>query len=101
MIFNSVLIDPKWVSDGIPDQMFNDILRVLSGTNPFKTVAHNWEAFCLIDGHSFFEVSQRFIEESLYQIDGLVLVIGKKLNGCMPVTAHVHGANDAFMFTGL
>ncbi len=41
MIFDGVLVDPEGVSNGVSGKVLQDIMSVLSCTNPLKTVSHD------------------------------------------------------------
>ena len=53
VIFDGVLVDPEGVSNGVSGKVLQNVMSVLSCTNPLKTVSHDWEAFGLVDGHAF------------------------------------------------
>ena len=53
MVFDGDLIDPEGVSDGVSGKVLQNVMSVLSGSDPFKTVSHDREAFGLVDSHTF------------------------------------------------
>ena len=95
--FSVVLFSIKWVSDCISDQMFQNIMSVLSGSYPFKAITHCGKTSSLIYGHAFLKIPQWFIEESFDKVNGLVFSISKQLNSRMPVSTHVHWANNILL----
>lgn len=90
MIFNCVLINPKWIPNRVFYQMLQNILSVLSCTDPFKTVTHDRKTSLLVDTHTFLEISQRLIKQSLDHVDSLTLGLCEEFDSIMLVITHVH-----------